>query len=221
VLSHTWTRIAVSFAAVLVVTVAVLALVLGGELERQSEDTLRARLADESHAVGYAAAPLLTRSAPTGETEERLRLAEYRQASSRFLGGEADLDISLFQDIWLNLGLDYVNAELRSGEPLPRIPPLRGRVGVDVRRAGWGFRPEVSLAGAQDRIFPTETRTAGYVVVNVNGSYTVARQHAVHLFAVNLFNAGNRLYRNHLSFIKDLAPEIGRGVRFTYTVRMF
>jgi two-component system phosphate regulon sensor histidine kinase PhoR len=73
VLSHTWTRIAVSFAAVLVVTVAVLALLLGGELERQSEDTLRARLADESHAVGYAAAPLLARSAPISETEQVAR----------------------------------------------------------------------------------------------------------------------------------------------------
>jgi iron complex outermembrane receptor protein len=38
---------------------------------------------------------------------------------------------------------------------------------------------------------------------------------------VNLFNATDRLYRNHLSFIKDVAPEIGRGVRFTYTLRFF
>jgi iron complex outermembrane receptor protein len=38
---------------------------------------------------------------------------------------------------------------------------------------------------------------------------------------VNLFNTGNRLYRNHLSFIKDVAPEIGRGVSFSYSVRFF
>jgi iron complex outermembrane receptor protein len=36
-----------------------------------------------------------------------------------------------------------------------------------------------------------------------------------------LFNAGDRLYRNHLSFIKEQAPEIGRGVKFTYTMRFF
>jgi len=34
-------------------------------------------------------------------------------------------------------------------------------------------------------------------------------------------NLGDRLYRNHLSFIKDFAPEIGRGVRLTYTLRFF
>jgi hypothetical protein len=35
------------------------------------------------------------------------------------------------------------------------------------------------------------------------------------------FNLGDRLYRNNLSFIKDFAPEIGRGVRLTYTLRFF
>jgi iron complex outermembrane receptor protein len=38
---------------------------------------------------------------------------------------------------------------------------------------------------------------------------------------VNLFNITNQLYRNHLSFIKDLAPEIGRGVRFSYNLHFF
>jgi hypothetical protein len=49
----------------------------------------------------------------------------------------------------------------------------------------------------------------------------VSRQHAIHQVSVSLFNLGNELYRNHSSFIKDLAPEIGRGVRVNYTVRFF
>jgi iron complex outermembrane receptor protein len=36
-----------------------------------------------------------------------------------------------------------------------------------------------------------------------------------------VFNIANQLYRNHASLIKDFAPEIGRGVRFHYTVRFF
>jgi iron complex outermembrane receptor protein len=32
---------------------------------------------------------------------------------------------------------------------------------------------------------------------------------------------GDRLYRNHVSFIKDFAPEIGRGVRFSYAAKYF
>jgi hypothetical protein len=49
----------------------------------------------------------------------------------------------------------------------------------------------------------------------------LARQHAVHLFSVNWFNANNAYYRNHLSFIKDAAAEIGRGVAVSYNVRFF
>jgi iron complex outermembrane receptor protein len=52
-------------------------------------------------------------------------------------------------------------------------------------------------------------------------SYTIATQHVVHMFGVNLFNARDALYRNHLSFIKTIAPEIGRGVRVTYTLNWF
>jgi len=77
------------------------------------------------------------------------------------------------------------------------------------------------MASRQDRIYPTETVTAGYTVVNLTASYTVAQAHWLHVFSINTFNLGNRLYRNHLSFIKDWAPEIGRGVRFSYTVRFF
>jgi iron complex outermembrane receptor protein len=38
---------------------------------------------------------------------------------------------------------------------------------------------------------------------------------------VNVYNAGDRLYRNHSSLIKQFAPEMGRGIRFGYTVRFF
>lgn len=160
--------------------------------------------------------------APTGAIEEGLVAAEYRQGNSRFMGGEVGLDLSVHPNLWLNLGTDYVNAQLKRPEvPLPRIPPLRGRAGCDFRYNGFSFKPELLLANAQDRIFLTETRTGGYAVLNLGTSYMVARQHLLHVISFHVFNATDRLYRNHLSFIKDLAPEIGRGLRVTYTVRFF
>ena len=77
------------------------------------------------------------------------------------------------------------------------------------------------MASQQHQTFTGETRTAGYTVVDLKASYMLARQHTAHQFSANVFNVGDRLYRNHSSFIKDLAPEIGRGVRFTYLVRFF
>ena len=160
--------------------------------------------------------------APTGAEEDGLTVGLYSQATSRFTGTEARFDVRLHQNLWLLSGLDYVNAELKdTGTPLPRIPPLRGRVGFEATYKNFRFNPEAVMAKDQDRIFPTETRTAGYTTFNVNASYIFPQQHYAQIIAVSAFNLGDRLYRNNLSFIKDFAPEIGRGVRLTYTLRFF
>lgn len=160
--------------------------------------------------------------APTGGIRDALVEADYFQQDSRFTGGEGKLDLALHPNLWLNLAVDAVNAQLvASNISLPRIPPIRGRIGFDARYKGLSVRPEVAMSNAQKNIFETETPTAGYTLVNVTGSYTIARAHDLHVISVNLFNAGDRLYRNHLSFIKAFAPEVGRGVRVTYTVQFF
>ncbi|HZI17391.1 MAG TPA: TonB-dependent receptor [Pyrinomonadaceae bacterium] len=155
------------------------------------------------------------------DIEDGLRVARYMQGDSRYVGGEIDLNFGLHRNVWLDLGFDTVSARLDDGTPLPRIPPMRGRVGLDLRRGGLSLRPELIMAKDKREVFPTETRTAGYAVFNVLGSYTLARRHYAHIFTFNAFNLGDKLYRNHLSLIKELAPEIGRGLRVTYSVRFF
>jgi iron complex outermembrane receptor protein len=146
----------------------------------------------------------------------------YAQTDARYLGIDARLDLQLHRNLWLNLGFDTVDAQLTASRtPLPRIPPARGRIGLDWRANGFNLRPELELSNRQWQVFPTETPTAGYVVVNLIAGYTVAGQHSAHMISVNLFNATDQLYRNHLSFIKEFAPEIGRGVRVSYTLNFF
>jgi iron complex outermembrane receptor protein len=158
----------------------------------------------------------------TGEERGGLRVIEYTHRDARFLGSEANLNVALHSSLWLNLGMDFVDAQdTNFHTPLPRIPPLRGRVGFDWNHGGWRVNPELILASQQHQTFTGETRTPGYAVVNLKASYTIASQHLSHQFSVDVFNVGDRLYRNHSSFIKDLAPEIGRGVRFTYMARFF
>jgi len=158
----------------------------------------------------------------TGEKEDGLRVIELTQRKARFLGAEASASLGILQNLWLKLGVDFVDAqETNANTPLPRIPPLRGRLGFDYDQGNFRLSPELILAIQQHQTFTGETRTPGYSVVNLKGSYTYAQQHLAHQFSVNVFNLGDRLYRNHSSFIKDLAPEIGRGIRFTYMVRFF
>jgi iron complex outermembrane recepter protein len=160
---------------------------------------------------------------PTNEIDEDsgFPFAFYLQGDSRFIGTELSLDVAAHKYVNVLAGLDYVNAELTDGRPLPRIPPLRGRIGLDVHYNNFSIRPEFVAVNRQDRVFNDEAPTAGYGTVNVNGTYTISKQHVAHIFSVNAFNLNNKLYFNHISFIKDISPEIGRGVRFSYTVRFF
>lgn len=157
---------------------------------------------------------------PTGDIEDGLRVARYIQGDSRYVGGEAALHLGLHPNLWLNLGLDAVDAALRpSRTPLPRIPPLRGRAGIEAKYRDLSILPELLLARRQGNLYFGETPTPGYAVVNLTSSYTRVSRRALHIFSFHLFNAGDRLYRNHVSLIKDFAPEMGRGIRVSYTIR--
>ena len=160
--------------------------------------------------------------APTGRTVDDLVEANYAQGKSRFTGTELNFEVKLRRDLALLASLDYVNAQLIDlHTPLPRIPPLRGRVGFEYLRGAFRLNPEVVMARNQNSVFTTETATAGYATANVTASYTIASQHRAQIISLNAFNLNDKLYRNHLSFIKDFAPEIGRGVRVVYTLRFF
>lgn len=160
---------------------------------------------------------------PTGEINEDtgLEIAEYVQGDSHFTGAEANLDYQAHRFLNLFGGVDYVRAELRTGVNLPRIPPLRGRVGFDAHFHSFDVRPEFILVRAQDRVFTGETRTPGYGVFNITASYTWLAKRFANIVAINAYNLTDKFYINHISFIKDFSPEIGRGVRASYTIRFF
>ena len=122
----------------------------------------------------------------------------------------------------LNIDLGYVRATLtETNEDLPRIPPLHGRIAVEVPYGGLTVRPELVWGAKQEKIAQNETPTDGYAVFNINASYLLPRQSYAHVFAVRAYNLTNTLYRLHTSFIKQVAPEIGRGIQFTYSIRFF
>jgi iron complex outermembrane receptor protein len=158
----------------------------------------------------------------TGEEIDGLREANFLQGGSRFVGAEAKGDVQLRGGVRLNGGFSVVRATLTStDEHLPRIPPVSGRVGVDVPWRALTFSPEVIMAAEQNDVFREETPTDGYALLNIGVSFVMVKGHASHAIALKAHNLTNEEYRLHTSFIKDLAPEMGRGVRLTYTVRFF
>ncbi len=116
--------------------------------------------------------------------------------------------------------MDYVRAELiELNKPLPRIPPLRGTLGLDWRYKAFSLRSEMILVNRQARVFDNETDTTGYGLFNLNASYIFVTNRVAHIVSLGGENLTNRLYRNHLSFIKEIAPEMGRTMRLNYALR--
>ncbi len=158
------------------------------------------------------------------DVEDNLPVANYLQADSRFTGADLTVDVDINKYVNAFFIGDVVRAELReTNVPLPRITPARARVGLDFRYKGLSIRPEGVFASRKDLddVFTLETPTAGYGLFNINGSYTYSTERYAHIISVSGSNLNDRLYRNAQSFIKDLAPEPGRGLRASYTIRFF
>lgn len=158
------------------------------------------------------------------DVDDNLPVAEFDQEDASFTGADASLDVDVNSWMTLFVNADTVRAKLReTGTRLPRITPAKLNFGAELRYKGLSLRPELQIAAKRSlgNVFPLETATDGYALVNINGSYTVLRGRAAHTLFAGTTNLGNRLYRNHLSFIKDLMPEPGRAFRFGYSVRFF
>jgi iron complex outermembrane receptor protein len=151
-----------------------------------------------------------------------LPVARYEQSDATYFGAELKGEATFNKYVGGFISLDFVRARLvDEGLNLPRIPPARARIGLDLNYNALSVRPEAVFTTDQNKVFPLETPTAGYGIFNVAASYTIGGQHVAHIITLNAYNLTDRLYRNHVSFIKELVPEIGRGVRVGYTVRFF
>jgi iron complex outermembrane receptor protein len=77
----------------------------------------------------------------------------------------------------------------------------------------------ITAVAKQDRVFGTEEPTDGYALVRLFASYSFQTGGATSTITARLDNAANELYRNHLSYIKDLVPEMGRNFKVIYGVK--
>jgi iron complex outermembrane recepter protein len=147
-------------------------------------------------------------------------IVEHVAADSILQGIEAHSDIQLTSQLAVELGMDYVRGTLKdTDEALPRIPPLRFRGGLRYQRNAFQAGGEVTATATQERLFSTETPTDGYQLLRLYSSYSFGAGNVVNTITARLDNATNELYRNHLSLIKDLTPEMGRNFKLLYNVK--
>ncbi len=158
--------------------------------------------------------------AAAGQTvagNEILTEYRYRQVPARFTGFELEGKLRLLdaaQKLDLELGLDRVRTTNGdTGEPLPRIAPMRGRVALVFATGPLEAQLEVVHARKQDQVPTGELPTDAYTLTNAYLTYRfqlAGTDLTAFLRGQNLFNQDARVAS---SFLRDIAPLPGRGVQ--------
>lgn len=154
-----------------------------------------------------------------GHGDEEFPFVEFVNADSVLQGFEGHADFRVANPLVLEAGFDMVRGEVSAtGEPLPRIPPMRFMAGLRYQRSGFQAGASAVFAAEQDRVFEDETPTDGYGLLKLYASYAFQARATVHTVTARLDNVTNELYYNHLSYIKAFVPEMGRNFRVIYSV---
>ena len=95
---------------------------------------------------------------------------------------------------------------------------MRLRGGLRYQRSAFQAGGEIVAVAKQDRVFGEETPTDGYSLLKLFAAYSFgAGRRQYHHRAAG--QRHQRVYRNHLSFVKDFVPEMGRNFKLVYSVR--
>jgi len=151
----------------------------------------------------------------------RVLLPEYQFLGNNavFSGFEAGLEVDMGRGLALEGVASSVEGSLKdSAQSLPLVPPLKGHVALKYERPWWFVRGEAEMAAQQDRIGQFETKTDGYVVYNAAAGARLTLGGRLNVVTVSLDNATDEKYYNHLSRVKEIMPEAGRGLSVTYRV---
>ncbi|MDV9032099.1 TonB-dependent receptor [Pseudomonas sp. RAC1] len=159
-----------------------------------------------------------------GEDDETIPEYLYSGVRARFYGVEAQDHWKLLENRYgsfaLELSGDYTRAKnLDTGEPLPRIAPLRVNSGLLWELDRWQARVDVQHAAAQHRKPANETSTDGYTTLGASVGYHFDIGQSQWLAFVRGENLTNQTVRYASSILRDIAPAPGRSVEVGLTTR--
>ncbi len=155
---------------------------------------------------------------------------EARSEDALFLGAEGKARVGLGWGLSVEGTLSYVWAERRSdSNPLPFVPPLHGEATVRYERSG--FFGSASLSGALrqsrvprpieigDTMESPQDPTSGYALAHASAGWSGDIFGMKHVVTARAFNITDRVWRDHLSRIKDVAPQTGFNLTLTYQLQ--
>jgi iron complex outermembrane receptor protein len=148
----------------------------------------------------------------------------FRPVRARLVGVEIEGKHRLLNGAWsldLSGRLDVTRAtNLDTGEPLPRVAPLRAQLGLDTRNGPWSASLEVDHHARQSRVPATDSATDAYTLVHAAVSRRImfggeGQSGSDALLFVKLNNVGNTLAYSASSQqqVRALSPLPGRSLK--------
>ena len=170
---------------------------------------------------------------PTGELDPRFRRFPVFAADSDevlFAGFDGRVQWEALPSLVLDATAGYVRAtRIGDGDPLPAIPPFtistearferRGMfasIGWDAATRQGRVPSAVSASGASEDLLQIERPTAGYGMLNASAGIRFDHAGLLHSITLRGRNLTDVVWRDHLSRIKDVAPQPGRDIQITY-----
>jgi iron complex outermembrane receptor protein len=153
---------------------------------------------------------------------EETPIAWYAAEDATFYGLEGRLVYQAWQnelgELDLSLQGDLVRAEFDDAGDVPRIPPARIGIGLSWHAESWNFRLNLFRLNLtevmkQDNTAIGESDTDGYTLLDLYADYHLKVGNGELLIFAKGSNLLDEEIRNHTSFLKNFAPEPGRGVR--------
>lgn len=153
----------------------------------------------------------------TGETAdndgETVPVYAFQAVPARLRGVELEGRWQVHPAVALLSQLDAVRGDNRAtGEPLPRLAPLRAMLGLESKWGEWSGKLEWRGAARQTRVAQFDTPTAGYGTVRLSVARQLRWGQTDALWYLKLDNLGNKLAYNATAVptIRDLSPQAGR-----------
>jgi iron complex outermembrane recepter protein len=145
------------------------------------------------------------------------------QNDAIFKGYEAKLIFPMMENHYgfldLTLFSDYTRGEFNNGSDVPRMPPLRYGLQLDYGKDDLTSYLRFTRAERQTNPGDFETPTDGYFLLNIGAQYKLKTYKDAELM---LFAKGNNLLdeniRNSTSYLRNFAPEAGRGAEIGFRV---
>lgn len=147
----------------------------------------------------------------TGMVIDELEGAQYTQADATFKGAECELKSQLNANWRLRIFGDYVRATLDDGGDLPRIAPMRIGSAISFDKNRWSSNLSLTRATKQKHPGNNQSTTEAYTRIDAQISYRVAQHTAEYLLFLKGSNLLDEEIRNPSSYLRDIAPEAGRG----------